>query len=162
MILLFLSILILLFDQISKIYILNNFELYQSVPIINDYLHITYIKNYGAAFGILQNRQMLFVIMTIIIMTFLTYYLFVSKVKSYFMRIALVFIISGGIGNLIDRVRLGYVVDFIDIKLSNIILVLKNDWPIFNIADTCIVVGSVMLCYYILFKYDKEVNKIGI
>ena len=153
-------VLLIISDQISKLYIVNNFKIFESIPIIERYIHITYVQNPGAAFGILQNKQMFFIITTSIVICMLLIYLFKSNNKSMYLLVSLILIVSGGIGNLIDRVRLSYVVDFIDIRLSNIIPLLKTDWPVFNFADSYIVVGSIILCYYIIFKYDKEVENI--
>lgn len=135
-------------DQCSKFYVQNNFELFESVSILDNYLHLTYIKNAGAAFGILQNYQLLFIIFTIIFLVVILFYYLITPDENRILKTSLILIFAGGAGNLIDRIRLGYVVDFIDIRI----------WPIFNVADSLVVIGTILLTYFILFKY-KPVNK---
>ena len=139
----FLIIFILIADQLSKLYIINNFYYGESIAIIDNILHITYVKNTGAAFGILKGKSEIFILITIVIITSLLYYRFKCTEKEIFMDMALALIIGGAIGNLIDRIRLKYVVDFIDLRV----------WPVFNIADSAVVVGAFLLIIYI-YRFD--------
>lgn len=137
------SSLLIILDQISKYYIVNNYQLYSSSPLIDNFLYITNIRNAGAAFGILQNYKIFFIISTILIISVVLFYFYISPKHDILLRTSLILIISGGIGNLIDRIRLGYVIDFIDVRI----------WPIFNFADSYVVIGCLLLTYFVLFKY---------
>lgn len=142
-----LGLILILIDQFSKYYISNHYVLYQSYDLIDKVLYLTYIKNKGAAFGILQNYQILFIITTIVILTFITYYYLITANNKIMLKIALILIIAGGVGNLIDRIRLNYVIDFIDVKI----------WPIFNFADSYVVIGCILLIIFEIFiNKDKD------
>lgn len=138
------SIVIILFDQMTKLMIVNVLHERLPIIIIENYFQVSYVKNYGAAFGIMQNKQWFFIIITFII---LVAAIFLIKKRNFTttMRTALFMVIGGAVGNLIDRIRLGYVIDFIDIKFGNI-----YDYPVFNIADSFIVIGTVIIAYLIL------------
>lgn len=126
---------ILLVDQLSKFYIIKVFEPYASQPLIDGVLHITYVQNTGAAFGILADRTKVFIAVAIvIIVVVMRYFRYVPK-DNYLLRLGLTFGLSGAIGNLIDRIRLGYVIDFIDFRV----------WPVFNVADSAIFLGVIAL-----------------
>jgi len=132
---------IILVDQITKIIIERNFIEFQTIAIIDNIFHLTYVPNYGAAFGILKNKTYFFIIISIIIIAgLLTFLLFIPRQRKI-LRIALILQIAGAVGNLIDRIRLGYVIDFLDFRI----------WPVFNIADTAIVIGAAFLIYDVLF-----------
>lgn len=141
--------LVLLADQGTKYYISHNFIPLNSVNFIGNLIYLTYVKNAGAAFGVLQNAQILFIIVTAVILLIILVYFIVSHSKNVLLRISLILIMAGGVGNLIDRVRQGYVVDFIDLKF----------WPVFNVSDMSVVVGSILLAYYILFRYKEGENQ---
>lgn len=144
------SILFLVFiDQITKIMVVLNVK--RNIEVIKDVLYITYAKNTGAAFSILQNKILLFIIITIIFCLIMLYFLFsISKNRSQRIEaLTISLIIAGAIGNLIDRIRLRYVVDFIYFKPIN--------WPVFNLADSFIVVGC--LLYIIAIIRESLKNK---
>lgn len=136
---------VLFADQITKYYISHNFIPLNSVSLIGNLVNLTFVKNAGAAFGVLQNAQFLFIVVTSAILLIILIYFFISSKENILLRTSLVLIMSGGVGNLIDRVRQGYVVDFIDLKI----------WPVFNISDMSVVIGSILLAYYILFRYKE-------
>ncbi|WKV08933.1 signal peptidase II [Thermoanaerobacterium sp. CMT5567-10] len=141
-IIVFISIII---DQMSKYYVVKYLKPIGSFPVINNIFHFTYVENRGAAFGILQNRTLFFIIITVIVGTILMYSI-VKIPGSTFYKFTLSMILGGAIGNLIDRVRLGYVVDFIDFKFFP---------AVFNLADSMIVVGAFLLCYVLIFKNEN-------
>ena len=148
-------VILVLFDQLTKNYIDTNMELYDSIPIIKDIFEIHYIRNAGAAWGIMQNKQFLFYIITILVLTFFSViYLKLAKINSYKdIRILLVFIAAGAIGNFIDRIRYQYVIDFLYFKIIN--------FPVFNIADCYVTVSFILLIILIVFKYkDEDFDKI--
>lgn len=109
-----------------------------------------YLENHGAAFGILQNKHIFFFIIVLIISVFIIwFYLHVPMTKKLLpLRICAVFIFSGAIGNFIDRLKLGYVVDFFYFKLI--------DFPVFNVADIYVTVGTFILAFLLLFYYKEE------
>ncbi|MFW5979847.1 MAG: signal peptidase II [Bacillota bacterium] len=132
-------------DQWLKIITFKNLDPGQSLPIWQDVFHITYVQNTGAAFGILKGKLGFFIVLTLsIIVAIWLYRIFFLKENLWF-DISLGLIIGGAIGNLIDRIRLGYVIDYIDFQI----------WPVFNLADTAIVIGAGFLIYY-LWKMEKS------
>ena len=130
----------LFLDQWSKYLIEQNVDLYQSIPVIQDVFHITYTRNQGAAFGILQGRRTFFIVITIVVLALLAYFYRELPLKNLVTRFAMGLAIGGIIGNFIDRVRLGYVIDFLDFRI----------WPIFNVADSAIVVAVIIFSYWFL------------
>lgn len=139
-----LSLIVLIIDQVSKILVLKYLKDLREVPIIRNILHFTYVENRGAAFGILQHQKWFFIIITALIVGGIVYYFRKERDYPKAMMIGLSLIVGGAIGNLIDRVFYGFVVDFIDFRV----------WPVFNIADSAIVIGQILVAYVIL-KYDK-------
>lgn len=143
-------VLLIAIDQISKIWALNYLQEVGSIPIIENIFHLTYVENRGAAFGMFQNSQLLFIIVALGASIFGLYYLHTKKVN-LLGKTSIILVISGAIGNLIDRARLGFVVDYFDFRFV---------WEyVFNIADIFVVVGTIMLCIYILFfEEEKQVK----
>ena len=128
-------------DQIIKYWALNYLKDVKTIPIINNIFNLTYVENRGAAFGMLQNNQIIFILVAAIASCFGLYYLHSKKVNNLG-KIGILLVISGAIGNLIDRVRLGFVVDYLDFHII---------WNyVFNLADCFVVVGTILLCLYII------------
>lgn len=142
------SILVIL-DQISKIIIRSLMTLSESITVIPSFLNITYVQNTGAAFSILEGKQWFFIIVSLVVLIAFIYYL-KNKSIDKFDIVIFSLILSGIIGNLIDRIFLNYVTDFIEFILFS-----KN-MPVFNLADTFICVG----CFLLIFKEDlcKSLN----
>lgn len=142
-----LTILIIFFDQFSKNAAIKYLKNQRPIIIIENLFQLNYVENRGAAFGILQGKRVLFLIITILVILIVTFYLikYYNQIN-FITRISLAMLIGGAIGNLIDRIRLGYVVDFISINLIN-----KYDFPVFNIADICLVVSTILIAYLVLF-----------
>lgn len=138
-------------DQFVKYMIVNNFSLYESKAIINNFFNITYIRNYGAGFSIFQNETIFLVIISIIAIILLGYLIIKSKKEESIYRFSYLLILSGALGNLIDRIRLTYVVDFLDFNI------LGYDFPIFNVADCFITIGCFLLIILIV-KEGKNAN----
>ena len=131
------SLVLITLDQFSKYWIVNNINLNTIRSFIPGILSLTYLRNYGAAFSILQNQQWFFSLITFIIMGAALYY-FVKNINgNFWLLLGLILVISGGLGNSIDRVRLGYVVDMIHLDFMN--------FAIFNLADSYLSVGVVVL-----------------
>jgi signal peptidase II len=142
--------------DIATKYIVQGYMLiYQTIPIIPGLLNFTYVENPGAAFGVLANlnppwRELLFVSVSLIALVIVIILFFKCSPEEKWSKAALILILAGALGNLIDRVRLGVVVDFIDVYWQN------YHWPAFNIADSAISIGVGMLIIDLFFK-QREV-----
>lgn len=134
-------LLVLFFDQLTKFLAIKSIGLNQSIPIINNIFHLTLVHNKGAAFGILKNQTLLFMVISLITIVVIFHHLRKKRRKGLdIFTISLALILSGAIGNFIDRFSFGYVVDFLDFRI----------WPVFNIADSAITIGAVLLGYALL------------
>lgn len=157
---LLISILVIVLDQLSKWYFVNNFNLYDSVVLIPDWFNFTRLHNYGAAFSFLSEaggwQRWFFFGLAVSVSTYLVYWLYTLKTSQRILSLALVMVIGGAIGNAIDRIIHGYVVDFIDVSLPFIPLKIFNPWPAFNIADSAIFIGAVLLIVDALFFAEKD------
>ena len=131
----------LFLDQWVKYIVRSNMVQGQSIPILPIF-HLTYIENPGAAFGIFANQRLLFLILTLCITGILFYLYLHLRNKKSLTAVSLALVISGAFGNFIDRFFRGTVTDFFDFRI----------WPVFNIADICICVGLVFLCYVLIVK----------
>ncbi len=135
----------LILDQLSKIYIDNNFALSESKRVFENFFHITYVRNPGAAFGMLSDnayRVPFFISVSVIATVGIIWYLYRLPQNKPWQYPALGLILSGALGNLIDRLRLGEVIDFLDFHWYN------YHWPAFNLADSaiCVGVGIMLVC----------------
>ena len=138
----YLSILIVIIDQITKFIVHKYMDLYDSINVIPYFLNFTYIRNEGIAFGIyFEGGKIFFIILPILITIYLFYLLKNEEFQDNQSQIALYLIIAGAIGNIIDRVFRGYVVDFIDFHLNGM------HWYVFNIADSSVTIGLIFLLY---------------
>ncbi len=137
-----LIILLVFFDYLTKYIVLNRFSVNESIIIIKNFLKFTYIKNTGAAFGLLSGNIIVLILITVVLLFYLLKEFKNSKNKLNITAYTL--IISGAIGNLIDRIFRKYVVDFISFTLFG------HDMAIFNVADTYITIGVILLLYNIL------------
>lgn len=143
-------VILVIIDQLSKYYITTSMKLHDSIPIIKDVFEIHYINNPGAAWGLFENQHTLFGICAIVACFFGAIF-YVKCVKANTMkalRICIVLILAGAIGNFIDRARFQYVIDFIYFKLI--------DFPVFNIADCYVTIGFFITVILILFVYKEE------
>ena len=129
---------IIILDQFTKVLVQNFMYRGESVVLIQNFLSFTYLENPGAAFGIFPYRTTLFIIVTIAVIAFIFYY-FRNLPQHYrLMRLGLALQLAGAVGNLVDRIRMGYVVDFINLSF----------WPpVFNVADVAIAVGIIVFVY---------------
>lgn len=135
----------LLLDRISKLWALATLKSNSGIVVIKDFFGFEYLENRGAAFGILQNKLWLLVIITIFVTSGMVYYLIKYKPTSKLLRIAMAMIVAGAIGNLIDRVYYNFVVDFILVHYKNVYY-----FPTFNVADIFVSVGTFFLIICIL------------
>ncbi|PTV96110.1 signal peptidase II [Halanaerobium saccharolyticum] len=146
------SALIILIDQLSKFLIRSNFVQFKKVFIIKDYLYLTFVKNRGAAFGILSGQRSFFILVTILFLIFIVYLYRKELSDTLSARIALIFLLGGSTANLIDRIMLHYVTDFIAFDLFDF-----YQLPVINIADIFIFFGVLILIYQLIFSADRGV-----
>lgn len=151
------SVLLLIIDQVSKYLVTTHFDVYDSRPLIEGILNLTYIHNTGAAFGIFRNQRWIFMSITTIIIVICIGMLIKKTFRSPLMHWAILLVLSGGIGNMIDRIFRGYVVDFFDVQFI--------DFAIFNVADCCVVAGAALILLYFIidtirdYKHGKAVRE---
>ena len=137
---------LLILDQAAKLYVERTYALGTSIPIIEDIFHFTYIQNPGAAFSILEHQRWFFIGVNIILFWAAAVYYRRISGESAWVRYGSALLFGGAVGNLIDRLRLGAVIDFFDFRI----------WPVFNIADIGICVGVGMMMYAIAFLSQDE------
>ena len=132
------AFIVILLDQLTKITITSYLTLHQSIPLIKNIFHLTYITNTGSVFGILKGWQLPLIFFSIAVIGAIFYYLDEIKEKERLLQIFIGFILGATIGNLIDRVIFGHVIDFLDFRV----------WPVFNIADSFITISVIFLVIY--------------
>lgn len=129
---------IIFIDQLSKYFITRSLLPYQSLPVLKNIFHLTLVQNSGIAFGLFKNQAIFYLFLPVVAITWLFYILFFSTDNQGFSKlyyVALTLILGGAIGNLIDRLRLGFVIDFLDFRI----------WPVFNLADSAITIGVAII-----------------
>jgi len=132
---------IIFLDQLSKFLVVRFLQLNTPVSLIKNFFDITLVHNRGAAFGILKNQLFLFIAISFFTILFIYLHL-KNKNNSFLLKICLSLILAGAVGNLIDRLRFGYVIDFLDFHV----------WPVFNLADSALTIGSLLLSWELLFN----------
>ena len=132
---------VILLDQATKFLALRFLQLNTPVPLIKNFLNLTLVHNRGAAFGFFQNQLLLFVLVSFFAIGLILYNL-KNKTNSIILKLSLGLILGGAIGNLIDRLRFGFVIDFLDLRV----------WPVFNLADSVITIAALVLSWELLFK----------
>jgi signal peptidase II len=154
LILLVVSALVLVLDQLTKIYIDRTMELHSSISVIEGFFNITYLRNKGAAFGILANssfRLPFFILVSLVAVGVILVVIKRLREDQKLAMVSLSLILSGAIGNLIDRVRLGEVIDFLDVHYYAV-----YHWPAFNVADSAICVGVFLLAIDMIQEERRE------
>ena len=134
--------LLLLGDQLSKLMVVRYLNLNEAINFIPGLLGFRHLRNNGAAFSLLQNQQALFALITIVVLSIAVYYLWKERESKTVFPWALSLVIAGGLGNFIDRLRWGYVVDMLETRFM--------DFPIFNIADSYLSIGVFLLFIYLI------------
>ena len=137
----------LIFDQITKVYIDRTMQLYQSIPVVDNFFHITYVRNRGAAFSFLSQaswRLPFFIAVSLIAAIVIIIAFNKLREDQKLAQVSLAMIFSGAVGNLIDRVRLGEVIDFLEVFWRT------YHWPAFNVADSLICIGVFLLAFDML------------
>lgn len=151
MIVLTISLFLVVIDQVSKYLIRSTMELYESIPVIKNFFHLTYITNDGMAFGInFPGGIYLFTIASFLLTIFLIGYLWYERKGHLILRISLALIIAGAIGNFIDRVMFKEVIDMFDF------IFFGYHWYIFNVADSAVTVGIILYLTYSFFLEPKK------
>jgi len=153
------SLIVVILDQLTKIWVKNNFSLFESRNIIGDFLRFSYVENPGIAFGIrIGNLKVLVTVISIAIATYLAFLLYNSKHLEYLEKFSLSLILGGAVGNLIDRILIyvpnstyNGVIDFIDVGVSG------HRWYIFNIADSAVTMGIIIYLFYSTFIENKQI-----
>jgi signal peptidase II len=144
------SALVLIADQLTKALIRNNMDLHESIPVIPNFFHLTYVTNSGMAFGIdFPGGIYFFAIASLLMTGVLIWYLWRERHNSLLVRFSLALILGGAVGNLIDRIVFGEVVDFMDFMIGSF------HWYVFNIADSAVTVGMVLFVIHALFFQPK-------
>ncbi len=127
--------LVMLVDQASKIYMISRLQPGDSLPLVPGIFHLTYVRNPGAAFGILAHQTTFFIVISVLMIALIFFGRRLFSTRRIFLQLALSLQVGGALGNLVDRVRFGYVIDFLDFRI----------WPVFNFADVAIVAGMILL-----------------
>jgi signal peptidase II len=128
-------------------------ELFKSIKVINNFFYITYVQNEGAAFGIFKNAKWFFILLAVLAVLSIIRYIVIEKKVYKDEIISYSLLIGGIIGNLIDRIVYGYVIDYADFYIFG------YNFPVFNIADACMVIGFILILYNLIVKGDRhEVN----
>lgn len=154
-ILLAVSTLVLVLDQVTKVYIDKTMALHSSIPVIEGFFNITYLRNRGAAFGILANsawRLPFFLLVSAVAVVVILVVIKRLRDDQKLNALSLSLIFSGALGNVIDRIRLGEVIDFLDVHWRG------HHWPAFNVADSAICVGVFLLAIEMYLEERREKN----
>lgn len=136
----------ILLDQLTKWIVINSMELYESIVFIPKFFSFTYIHNYGAAWGMFSNHRWIFILVTSVALIIMPIILYRYRKVHFLFNLSLSLFIGGAIGNMIDRIFIGYVIDFLEFTFI--------DFPVFNVADICVVFGAGIMMVYALF-FDK-------
>lgn len=145
------SLVLVLIDQFTKLLALRYLKTGETITIVKNIFEFVYVENSGAAFGILAGKQNLFYILTIVVLIFLLYVFYRTPINKHYLPIIFSFLLifSGAIGNFVDRIKNHYVIDFIYFK--------PIDFPVFNFADICITIGTILLfiCLFTINRHDN-------
>lgn len=134
---------VVFFDQLIKMRVTDKIMPYTSIEIIKNFLYITYVENTGISFGLFKGLRLVFIILTFIVCLVISYYILKFYKKHVAVTVCLALIVGGAIGNLIDRIRFGYVIDYIHFTIFP---------PVFNLADSAIVCGAIVLSGLLIFS----------
>ncbi|MCK4271111.1 signal peptidase II [bacterium] len=146
------TVLTIIADQGSKIFVAKRMELGQSIPVLGNFFRITFIRNAGGAFGIFLGGGWFYLLASILAIILIFFYLRKMSAGHLWSRISLALILGGALGNLIDRVRYGMVIDFLDFGIGRL------RWPVFNLADAAVTVG---VAVFLLLMFQKKAEDRG-
>lgn len=151
------ALVIIAADQFTKWLVVQNMELGERIPVFEPYLAWLSHRNRGAAWGMLEGQMWLFGIITIAVIIAILYYFHKHAQGQPLFQISLMVILGGAIGNFIDRMLLGEVVDFIDVLIP----VINYDFPIFNIADAALTIGVILMIIFVIYDEKQEKKKVS-
>lgn len=151
----FLSVIMVVLDQVTKYLINLNLPIGDSIEVIPGFFHLTHVRNEGAAMGILAGHRWIFMVFTAVVIIAALILMLSGKVKNHWGILAISMVISGGIGNMIDRIFLGEVIDFFSFIFWG------YEFYVFNVADIFVCCGVFVLALYILFSSDFDSSKKG-
>lgn len=141
---------VVVLDQLIKMLVVNSMALYETIPVLQDIFHITYIHNTGAAFSIMAGQISVLILLPLVMILAAVIFMFVKRKTAHpLLMVSVALIAGGGIGNLIDRMMMGYVVDYLDFRI----------FPVFNLADIAVCTGCGLLILYVLFIDGKQNGK---
>ncbi len=153
--LLIVSSIIIIVDQLTKYMILTTMPLHSSVPVIEGFFNITHVHNPGGAFGMFADgspllRKLLFLVVSSLAICFVLYFYHSTPLTYRYLSFGFAMIFGGAVGNMIDRIRFGKVVDFLDVYIRN------YHWPAFNVADSAITIGVTIFVIHLVFDKMPE------
>ncbi|ATW24870.1 signal peptidase II [Candidatus Formimonas warabiya] len=131
---------VIIIDQGSKFLVRSQMAEMQTIPLIDNIFHLTYVRNPGAAFSLLPNQTPVFIAITLLAAAVAIFFYYRVEREKIWLRLGIALMLGGAVGNLIDRIRFGEVVDFLDFRI----------WPVFNLADSAIVVGVALICWQLI------------
>jgi len=164
---------VVVLDQLSKYIIKSTMNLYDSFSVLGDFFRITYIENAGMAFGVQMQNKVLFTILSVAAAVIVLIYLIRLPKERFIFRFSLALIMGGAIGNLIDRIFFGRVVDFLDVEFFDISLPAFNfwfidfpgysmtRWPVFNVADSAVTIGMIFIAWFIVFQKNPAHQQVS-
>lgn len=167
---LIISLLIILLDQLSKTAVVHYFRIGDSTPILGNFFRLTYILNPGGVFGSKLGSQNFYTIISVLALIVTSWFFFKTKSEETWLRVGLCMVLGGAVGNLIDRLRFGEVVDFLDFDFFNINLppskilffnfpgFYLDRWPVFNLADSFVLIGMVLIIACLLKSKEKSLE----
>lgn len=154
----------IILDRITKLLAVEFLTKVDTLPVIEDIFHLTYVENTGAAFGMMADKRWLFIIASTVAIIVFSLYLYLGHAEGTLFGFAMALVVSGGIGNMVDRLSLGYVVDFIHCKFVKYPVftdfgIVWRDFPVFNGADSFVCVGAALLIFVLLRELINESKK---
>ncbi|KPK74896.1 MAG: hypothetical protein AMJ89_05250 [candidate division Zixibacteria bacterium SM23_73] len=164
------SLLVILLDQLSKTAVVYYFQRGESTPVLGNFFRLTYILNPGGVFGSKLGSQNFYTIISVLALMVTSWFFFKTKSRETCLRVGLCMVLGGAVGNLIDRLRFGEVVDFLDFDFFNISLLPSkvlffnfpgfhlDRWPVFNLADSFVLIGVVFVMVHLL-KSSKSTSQ---
>lgn len=144
-------------DQFTKWLVLQNMEIGERIPVIEPYLGWLSHRNRGAAWGVLEGQMWLFAVITIAVIVGILYYFHKHAKGQPLFQLSLMVILGGAIGNFVDRMLRGEVVDFVDVLIP----VINYDFPIFNIADAALTIGVILMIVFVIYDEKQEKKKVS-
>ncbi|ANU19711.1 signal peptidase II [Planococcus plakortidis] len=151
------ALLIIALDQWTKWLVVKNMELGERIPVLEPYLGWLSHRNRGAAWGMLEGQMWLFAVITIVVIVAILYYFHKHAGGQPLFQLALMVLLGGAIGNFIDRMYRGEVVDFVDVLIP----VINYDFPIFNVADAALTIGVVLMVIFVIMDEKQQKKKVS-